>query len=40
MTDVQFKERTTVVGLANESNPLVAGYQIQIDHRYKLQHNK
>jgi AhpD family alkylhydroperoxidase len=35
MTDAQFKELMTVVGLANENNRLVAGYQVEIDERFK-----
>ncbi|MGA2004392.1 MAG: carboxymuconolactone decarboxylase family protein [Terriglobales bacterium] len=35
MTDAQFKEMMAVVGLANENNRLVAGYQVEIDERFK-----
>ncbi len=35
MTDAQFKELMAVVGMANETNRLVAGYQVEIDDRYK-----
>jgi AhpD family alkylhydroperoxidase len=37
MTDAQFKELMSVVGMANETNRLVAGYQVEIDDRYKPQ---
>ena len=36
MTDAQFKELMAVVGMANETNRLVAGYQVEIDDRFKL----
>jgi AhpD family alkylhydroperoxidase len=35
MTDDMFKELMAVVGMANESNRLVAGYQVEIDERFK-----
>ncbi|MGB9233947.1 MAG: carboxymuconolactone decarboxylase family protein [Terriglobales bacterium] len=35
MTDAQFKELMAVVGMANETNRLVAGYQVEVDDRYK-----
>ena len=35
MTDAQFKELMAVVGLANETNRLVVGYQVEIDERFK-----
>jgi hypothetical protein len=35
MTDEQFKELMAVVGMANETNRLVAGYQIEIDEQFK-----
>jgi AhpD family alkylhydroperoxidase len=35
MTDAQFKELMAVVGMANETNRLVAGYQVEIDERFK-----
>jgi AhpD family alkylhydroperoxidase len=35
MTDEMFKELMAVVGLANENNRLVAGYQVEIDDQYK-----
>jgi AhpD family alkylhydroperoxidase len=35
MTDAMFKELMSVVGMANESNRLVAGYQVEIDEKFK-----
>ncbi len=35
MTDAQFAELMAVVGMANETNRLVAGYQVEIDERFK-----
>jgi len=35
MTDAMFKELMAVVGMANETNKLVTGYQVEIDERYK-----
>ena len=35
MTDAQFKELMSVVGMANETNRLVAGYQVEMDERFK-----
>ena len=35
MSDAQFKELMAVIGMANETNRLVAGYQVEIDDRYK-----
>jgi AhpD family alkylhydroperoxidase len=37
MTDAQFKELMSVVGMANETNRLVAGYQVEVDGRFKPQ---
>ena len=37
MTDAQFKELMAVVGMANETNRLVAGYQVEVDERYQPQ---
>jgi AhpD family alkylhydroperoxidase len=37
MTDAIFKELMAVVGMANETNRLVAGYQIEIDEQFKGQ---
>jgi AhpD family alkylhydroperoxidase len=35
MTDPMFHELMAVVGVANETNRLVAGYQVEIDERFK-----
>lgn len=35
MTDAMFKELMAVVGQANETNRLVAGYQVEIDEQFK-----
>jgi AhpD family alkylhydroperoxidase len=35
MTDAQFKEMMAVVGIANENNRLVAGYQVEIDKQFQ-----
>ena len=35
MTDAQFKELMAVVGMANETNRLAAGYQVEVDDRFK-----
>lgn len=35
MTDEMFHELMAVVGMANESNRLAAGYQVEIDERFK-----
>jgi AhpD family alkylhydroperoxidase len=35
MTDPMFKELMAVVGMANETNRLVAGYQVEIDEQFK-----
>ena len=40
MTDAQFKELMSVVGMANETNRLVAGYQVEVDDRFKPRPNK
>ena len=37
MTDAQFKELMAVVGMANETNRLVKGYQVEIDDRFRPQ---
>jgi AhpD family alkylhydroperoxidase len=34
MTDAMFKELMAVVGMANETNRLVAGYQVEIDKQF------
>src|SRR5579872_3006901 len=35
MTNAQFKELMAVVGMANETNRLASGYQVEIDERYR-----
>jgi AhpD family alkylhydroperoxidase len=35
MKDAQFAELMAVVGMANETNRLVSGYQVEIDERFK-----
>ena len=35
MTDSMFKELMAVVGMANETNKLVTGYQVEIDERFR-----
>jgi AhpD family alkylhydroperoxidase len=40
MTDAQFKELMSVVGMANETNRLVVGYQVEVDERFKPQPGK
>jgi AhpD family alkylhydroperoxidase len=35
MTDAMLKELMSVVGMANETNRLVAGYQVEIDEKFK-----
>ena len=35
MTDEMFKELMAVVGMANETNKLVTGYQVEIDEQFK-----
>jgi len=35
MTDAMFHELMAVVGVANETNRLVAGYQVDVDERFK-----
>ena len=36
MSDEMFKELMAVVGMANETNRLVAGYQVEIDQQFKV----
>src|SRR6202140_3347162 len=36
MTDDMFRELMAVVGMANESNRLSAGYQIEVDQQFKV----
>jgi hypothetical protein len=35
MTDAMFKELIAVVGMANETNKVVTGYQVEIDEQFK-----
>ena len=35
MTPAMFKELMAVVGMANETNRLVAGYQVEVDEQFK-----
>jgi len=35
MTEAQFAELMAVVGMANETNRLASGYQVEIDQRFK-----
>jgi AhpD family alkylhydroperoxidase len=35
MTDAMFAELMAVVGMANETNRLVTGYQVEIDERFR-----
>jgi AhpD family alkylhydroperoxidase len=35
MTDAMFKELMAVVGMANETNRVVAGYQVEIDEQFR-----
>ena len=35
MTEAMFGELMAVVGMANETNRLVSGYQVQVDDRFK-----
>jgi AhpD family alkylhydroperoxidase len=36
MSDAMFAELMAVVGMANETNRLVSGYQVQIDERFRV----
>jgi len=36
MTDEMFSELMAVVGMANETNRLASGYQVEIDDRFKV----
>ena len=40
MTDEMFAELMAVVGMANETNRLAAGYQVEIDSRFQPQVTK
>lgn len=35
MTDQMFGELTAVIGMANETNSLASGYQVEVDERYR-----
>jgi AhpD family alkylhydroperoxidase len=35
MSDAQFKELMAIVGMANETNKMVVGYQVEIDEQFK-----
>jgi len=35
MTDQMFKELQAVIGMANETNKMVTGYQVEIDEQFK-----
>jgi len=35
MTEAMFKELQAVIGMANETNKLVTGYQVEVDERFK-----
>jgi AhpD family alkylhydroperoxidase len=35
MTDAMFSELQAVIGMANETNRLVAGYQVEVDEQFK-----
>jgi AhpD family alkylhydroperoxidase len=35
MTDVMFKELMAIVGMANETNKMVTGYQVEIDDQFQ-----
>lgn len=37
MTDAMFAELMAVVGMANQTNRLVSGYQVEIDERFRAQ---
>jgi AhpD family alkylhydroperoxidase len=36
MTDEMFAELMAVVGMANETNRMVSGYQVEVDERFKV----
>jgi len=36
VTDAMFQELMAIVGMANETNRLVAGYQVEIDQQFKV----
>ena len=35
MTDAMFKELQAVIGMANQTNKLVTGYQVEVDQRFQ-----
>jgi AhpD family alkylhydroperoxidase len=35
MTDAMFKELQAVIGMANETNKVVTGYQVEIDEQFR-----
>jgi len=35
MTEAMFKELQAVIGMANETNKLVTGYQVEVDEQFK-----
>jgi hypothetical protein len=35
MTDEMFHELQAVIGMANETNKLVTGYQVEVDEQFK-----
>ena len=35
MTDAMFKELMAIVGMANETNKVVSGYQVEIDEQFR-----
>ena len=35
MTDAMFKELMAIVGMANETNKMVTGYQVEIDEQFR-----
>jgi AhpD family alkylhydroperoxidase len=35
MTDAMFKELQAIIGMANETNKLVTGYQVAVDQRFQ-----
>jgi AhpD family alkylhydroperoxidase len=36
MNEAMFKELMAIVGMANETNRLVAGYQVEVDEQFKV----
>jgi len=35
LSDAMFKELQAVIGMANETNKLVTGYQVEVDEQFK-----